>query len=171
MFGNPADFAIEAEADVLPDAPRGAVWGHIRIWCRDNSVGDFDELHSGLSDAHLSLMEMASDLTQLDNPTLADLPDQEVWNLVNGSLYGDDRRTPRQTERDSETWWRFNFLTHWGEPFDRYSGVIFRRTPDHIRILIRGAGDAVTGFSVTTFGFRRAVLAFDEWCRGQIAAV
>ena len=170
VFGNPTDFAIEAETDALAGASRGTVWGRMRIWCCGTPVGDFEEAHSGLSDAHQSLMELASDLALLQNPALAHLSDVEVWGLINTALYVDDGRTLQQIQRDSETWSRFNFLTNWGEPFDRYCGVIFKNAPDHLRILIRGSDDAVNGLSVTTFGFRGAVLAFDEWCRAQTAA-
>ena len=44
IFGNPEDFAIEAESDATDTSPAGTVWGHMRIWCRGVSFGDFKEI-------------------------------------------------------------------------------------------------------------------------------
>jgi len=171
IFGNPTDFAVEAEFDRTPNSSSGTVWGHMRLWCEGHAIGDFEELQSGLSGALEALIHTANHLDELDVPMLRPLDDSAVWNLVHAALYIDDNRSDGEIARDAASWGRLDFLTNWGETFDGYAGVIFFRTPNSLRILVRGPGDEMNGFSVTPSGFQAAVSAFGAWCRTQSATV
>ena len=60
LFGNPADFAIEA--GVEPDLrPGSAVWGHMRVLCGGAALGDIEERTRAVHDANESLRVQAGD--------------------------------------------------------------------------------------------------------------
>lgn len=86
-FGDPADFAIEA--DVEPHLrPPSAVWGHMCVWCQGVVLGDITDLHCGLYGAYSSFRWLASNLNELWAPELVGLDDVAVWNFLDGLLYG-----------------------------------------------------------------------------------
>jgi len=168
IFGDTHDFAIEVDSDATHESPAGTVWGHMRIWCRDEFFGDSSNRHCGLSGAHQALMEMAARLPELKLPEFMDLDDLGVWRLLDQSLYGDDARTAAEVNRDATKFSRFNFLTNWGESFDDYKGFVFCRGDREVRFLVQGpASGSVRGVCVTAAGFKKAVSAFDAWCVGR----
>jgi hypothetical protein len=169
VFGNPQDFAIEAVSDAGPASPIGTVWGHMRLWCRGLSIGDFDERHSGLSHAQASLTELCGALDALESASLSLLDDQAAWEFLERKLYVDDARSDAQVAGDATWWRRFAFLTNWGEPFDGYAGFIFRQSPASLRIVARCPDNEMVGLTVTVSAFREAVEAFEHWCVERVA--
>jgi hypothetical protein len=151
-FGDPSDFAVEAESDGTPASPRGTVWGHMRVWCCGRAVGRFEEPHCGLSGAQLELSEIADRLDLLVSPALSKLTDESAWNFLDTALYVDDVRSDEDVELDAEAWGRHSFLTNSSEAFDGYKGFIFRRDPDSLRILIKGSDELLLAFTVTAAG-------------------
>jgi hypothetical protein len=164
-FGDPSDFAVEAESDGAPTSPRGTVWGHMRVWCRGQAVGRFEELHCGLLGAQRELSKIADRLELLASPLLSELTDESAWSFLDTALYVDDDRSDEDVELDAEAWSRHSFLTNSSEAFDGYKGFIFRRDADALRILIKGSDDLLLGFTVTTEGYVSAVRSFERWCK------
>ena len=82
MFGDPEDFAIAAESDATAASPASTVWGHMRIWCRGVSFGDFTERHCGLSGAHQELVRLSATLDTLKSREFSNLGDSGAWHFV-----------------------------------------------------------------------------------------
>jgi hypothetical protein len=108
LFGEPADFAIEAYVE--PDLkPPSAVWGRMCVWCRGVPLGDISERYCALYPAYCSFRSLPSCLDSLWADELAGLGDEGVWNFL---------------DADWAAWDRFNFLSNWGERFDGYKAFI-----------------------------------------------
>jgi hypothetical protein len=170
-FGDPSDFAVEAESDAKPTSPRGTVWGHMRVWCGGRAIGRFDELHCGLSGAQAELSRIADRLDQLVSPVLSGLTDESAWKFLDTALYVDDERSNEDMELDVDAWSRHSFLTNSSEAFDGFKGFIFRPVADSLRILVRGRDDRLLAFTVTTGGYIAAVREFERWCNAITGAV
>jgi hypothetical protein len=177
LFGDPSDFAIEA--DVEPDLrPPSSVWGHMCVWCRGCALGRIEERHCALYPSHLAFEWLVTHLDELWAPELAVFDDGGIWKFLDSLLYGyhdqlaldeHDRRTLSEMQQDSAEFSRFNFLTNWGEQFDGgYKSFIFRPPSEQVRILSR-AFPANLGpcVQVTPEGFVTAATGFVEWFREQ----
>jgi hypothetical protein len=143
LFGDRADFAIEADVEPNLQAP-SAVWGYMCIWCREVPLGHIEDRHCALYGAYDALGRLASVIDHLWAEELAGLDDVAAWNLLDGLLYGyhgdvevPDDRTVEQCGRDWGMWGRFNFLTNWGEQFDGYKSFIMCPPGGPVRILCR----------------------------------
>jgi hypothetical protein len=164
MFGNPEDFAIEVESDATDASPASTVWGHMRIWCRGVSFGDFKERHCGLSGTHQALVRLSATLHELISKEFPGLDDSGVWHFLDQKLYRDDERTLSEVDRDAREYSRFDFLTNWGESFDDYKGFVFCRD-DGVHAVVMGPGAyELRCVRVSQHGFRSAVAGFDAWC-------
>jgi hypothetical protein len=142
-FGDPADFAIEAEVE--PDLkPPSAVWGRMCVWCRGVPLGNIEDRHCALYPAYGAFRGLESYLDRLWAPELAGLDDVAAWNFLDGLLYGyhgdvevRDHRSIEQCHVDWATWRSFNFLTNWGEQFDGYKSFLLCPPGGPVRVLSR----------------------------------
>jgi hypothetical protein len=173
LFGDPADFAIEA--DVEPHIqPPSAVWGHMCVWCCGISLGDISSLHCGLSGTSDGFSWLVPHLDNLWAEELQDLDDLALWNFLDGLLYGyhgnvefHDDRTLEECQQDSERWHRFDFLTNWDEPFNGYKAFIVCPPREEIRILYRRLSENVRVVRVSRAGFLRAASLFVKWFEAE----
>lgn len=164
MFGNPEDFAIEAESDATDASPASTAWGHMRIWYRGVAFGDFEERHCGLSGAHQEPVRLSATLHKLISVEFAGLDGSGVWHFLDQKLYRDDERTLSEVDRDAQEYSRFNFLTNWGESFDHYKGFVFCRD-DGVHFVVLEPGEHEPRCAqVSPDGFRSAIASFDAWC-------
>jgi hypothetical protein len=171
VFGEPADFAIEA--GVEPHlVPPSAVWGHMRVWCRGVPLGDIESRHDALYPARANFEEMAARLDALWAPEFDRLDDVAAWNFLDELLYGYhndvevfDDRTAEDCRAYSMRWGRHNFLTNWGVPFDGCKGFALAPPPgDRVRILVRSRpAYELRRFDVTVAGFAAASEGFVRW--------
>mgnify|MGYP001548203531 CR=1 FL=1 len=169
LFGSKSEFAIEAmiEPGLIPPS---AVYGRMRVWCENAALGDFSNPRCSLYPAYLGFKKIVTALPDLWRSDLDGLNDEQLINRLDRLLYGaqgdqlleDDDRTVFECERDWEKYGIFNFLTNWGEQFDREGKafifcplsqpskmVILQRGFDTIRSLhtsIRAATDAIHKF-------------------------
>lgn len=142
LFGDRSTFAIEAMVESHLQAP-SAVWGRLCIWCEDVCIGNFAEEHCGLYDSYDGFRSLLANLRSLWRAEFANLSDRDLWNLLDEMLYGyhgdvaiEDDRTMKQLIQDAHTYGRFNFLTNWGEQFDRDGKSFIVCTPEQqVRIL------------------------------------
>ena len=170
IFGNPSDFAIEAESDAALNSPKSTAWGHMRIWCQGEPVGDFTQTHCGLSGAQQSIANLAAEIDTLWNEALDGLGDQAIWDSLYSALYVDHGQADEQIAQDADAWSKFIFLTNWGEMFDQFNGFIFCRDSHKVRLLIQFqniAGAPVKTFEVSRLGFLEAAIGFEKWCKTQ----
>ena len=169
VFGDPADFAIEA--GVEPHlVPPSAVWGHMQVWCRGVPLGNIESRHDALPRSQFE--EMSASLDSLWAPEFEGLCNAAVWNFLDGLLYGYhndvevfDNRTAEECHVDALRWSRHDFLTNWGVPFNCCKGFALVPPPgDRIRILVRSRPSyELRRFDVTAAGFVAACEDFARW--------
>ena len=174
LFGDRLDFAIEA--GVEPELVRpSAVWGHMCVWCAGHRLGDPEDRHSGLYDAVAGFQDVAASLERLWDESLVGLDDHALFDHFDVLLYGcrgaaivADDRTVEECRRDAGVWFRFNFLTNWGEPFDGCKAFVVVPPVGPLRVLFRGPTDgSVVGANVSVEGFLAATSDFLRWYEDQ----
>jgi hypothetical protein len=144
LFGNKATFAIEAVIEPGLQPPSTS-WGRMRIWCADVSIGNIEEEHCGLDNAFDEFRSLVTKLDGLWSDEFEGMTDLELWNLLDGLLFGyhgdveiDDDRTLEQMDADSSKYGKFVFLTNWGEPFDNGGkSFLFHHPEGRVKILNR----------------------------------
>ena len=169
LFGDPADFAIEA--GVEPDLkPVSAVWGHMRVWCGGVPLGNINNSHCALLHSFTEFVWLATNLDSLWTTQLQGLHELAAWNFLDGLLYGyhdeielQDDRTLEECQRDAEVWGKFNFLTNWGEQFDGYKSFLICPPGDVARVLFRRLSDGARSVQVSKRGFVAAAEGFAQW--------
>jgi hypothetical protein len=136
LFGSRQTFAIEAIVEPDLRIP-SAVWGRMQVWCQGDSIGDFNERHCALYSSYMGFKSLQRSLSSLWLQEFEDLSDTAMWNHFDGLLYGyhgdvelKDERTSEQVRSDSARYRRFDFLTNWGEQFDRGGKSFIVCTPD-----------------------------------------
>jgi hypothetical protein len=164
IFGNPADFAIEAEDDGLPTDLKGILAGHMRIWCNNSSIGDFGEKQSCLWHSQQALAKIAADLSAITNPELWNLGDEDLWDRFDQALYIDVGQSKEEMENDCAAWGAHDFLTNWGEMFNGNKGMIYCLSDGRIRVLVQHRDASIRNYIVTEKGFKDAIAGFSQWC-------
>lgn len=175
-FGDPANFAIEAELELNLRRP-SAVWGRMCVWCRGIALGDISEQYCALFPAFMEFRWLSSHINELWDPELAGLDDVALWNFLDELLYGyhgdievHDDRTVQECERDWVRWGVFNFLTNWGEQFDGYKSFIASPPGDTVRILSRRLPSTMgLSVEVSRAAFKSASEQFVAWFDAQNA--
>ena len=175
LFGTIDTFAIEAHCEAELVAP-SAVWGRMRIWCQGCSIGDFEESHCALFPAYCGFKALDKCLPSLWRRDFEGLSDLELWNHLDGLLYGfhgdveiADGRTYEECRRDRDEFGKFDFLTNWGEQFD-YGGKSFIVcTPDgYVRILNRSLpSERGIALSSTTGQVTESIREYLSWFEGE----
>jgi hypothetical protein len=164
IFGNPADFAIEAEDDGLPHDPKSILAGRMRIWCGNSSTGDFGEKQSSLWNSQQELAKIAADLSAITNPALWNLGDEDLWDRFDQALYIGVGQSKEEMENDYAAWGPHDFLTNWGEMFNGNKGMIYCLPDGRIRMLVQQRDDSIRNYTVTAKGFKDAIAGFSLWC-------
>lgn len=175
IFGNKADFAIESMVE--PDLePPSSVWGRLRIWISGVSIGDYDDSHCGLWNCYINFQKMSDDLNDLWLETFESCDELEIWNYLDAALYGyhgnielDDCRTPEQVHSDAERYFKFDFLTNWGEMFDRGGKSFLLKLPNgYLKVLnYDHINEKINSYQCSELGFRQAVKGFIIWFKEQ----
>ncbi len=179
IFGNKNDFAIEAMVEPGLQAP-SSLWGRMCIWVGGVSIGDIDDPNCGLLPAYDGFREVCNDLNTLWSPKFDSMGDVEIWNFLDGLLYGchgdievEDDRSLEQMQSDWREFGRFNFLTNWGEMFDRGGKSFLLKIPEgKLRVLnLHLPFNNQIGVNCTEFSFRKASSGFINWHSEQEIAL
>lgn len=175
LFGDRSTFAIEAMVEPHLQAP-SAVWGRLCIWCEDVCIGDFAEEQCGLYDSYLGFRSLLANLHSLWRAEFSGMSDRDLWNLLDEKLYSfhgdipiEDDRTLDELLQDARTYGRFNFLTNWGEQFDRDGKSFIVCTPDQqVRILNLSLPPSKgIVLRVSMFPVSASIRAFLKWFEGE----
>lgn len=174
LFGSKETFAIETMIEPYLQPPSTA-WGRMCIWCDGVSIGDINEEHCGLG-AFEDFERMALHVESLWSNEFNDMTDIELWNLLDGLLYGyhgdielKDDRTLDQMRADSLKYGKYIFLTNWGEQFDRNGkSFIFHFPKGRIKILNRNLPkEKGISLSTSTEAFCGAIEEAVSWFKQQ----
>lgn len=172
LFGNPAQFAIEAmlEPGIQPPS---SVWGRMQVWCQGVSLGDFTNPCCALYPSYAGFRVMCAVLPTLWRKEFEGLSDLELADKLDLLLYGhrgdeyvEDERSTEDCQRDWAEYGQHVFLTNWGEQFDRIGkAFVFSRAPTSVVILVRVEGSAVDvrRLETTREDFCAVVFEFVRW--------
>ncbi len=144
IFGSEKTFAIEAMIHAPSVAP-SPVLGWMRVWCEGVVFGDFDRPPCALFPIYLRFQDLAGNLPTLWRPEFGTTSEAQICHCLHLLLYDDNDSFPVESSqptqergRSWQTLGKFNFLTHWGEPFDDAGNNFILCTPDGcVRILHR----------------------------------
>lgn len=144
LFGIREVFAIEAMSEPALQPP-SAVWGRMQLWCQGISIGDFSDEYCALYGSYLGFKTLSQCLPGLWKPEFDSLSDVALWNRLDELLYGfhgdiqlEDNRSVEECREDLENYAMFDFLTNWGEQFDRGGkSFIFCTPTNEVLILNR----------------------------------
>lgn len=148
------------------------------IWCEGVCIGDFAEKHCGLFCSYDGFRSLAASLPSLWRAEFSSLSDRELWNLLDEKLYGyhgdvaiEDDSPLEKILQDAHTYGRFNFLTNWGEQFDRDGKSFIVCTPDQqVRILNLSLPPSKgIVLRVSMFPISASIRAFLEWFESEAA--
>ena len=171
IFGSTDTFAIEAIIEPDLEAP-SAVWGRMRIWCQGVSIGDISTSCCALYPSYLGFRDLLGALPSLWCPAFTKLSDIQLWNRLDGLLYGyhgdepvEDERSLEQLEQDHQNYRKFDFLTNWGEQFDQGGKSFIVCTPaQQVRILNRHFPEGYgLGLHASLFQVASAIKNFMHW--------
>jgi hypothetical protein len=177
IFGNRNDFAIEAMVE--PDlAPPSRPWGRLCVWVAGHRIGNYDEPHCGLGGPCAHFKETCGELNDLWDDEFANMADVELWNFLDGLLYGyhgnveldDDLRSMDEILQDSSRYSKFNFLTNWGEMFDRGGKSFILKQPGGMLKVLNFdyEKNSANAYVCSEFSFRLAIKDFAAWYDGQL---
>jgi hypothetical protein len=141
------------------------------VWCRGAALGDLGEPYCGLNQAADEFRWLSGHLADLWDESLDGLDDRAATDFLDGLLYGyhggveiEDDRTIERIRRDAERFWKFDFLTNWGEQFDGVKSFILCPPDGPVRILSRDLPEPMNGIAVVTReGFLGAAEEFVRW--------
>jgi len=175
LFGLRAIFAIEAMSEPNLNIP-SPVWGRMQIWCQGIAIGDFSEEHCGLYAACSEFKSLLIEFPRLWRQEFEGLSDLELWNHLDGRLFGyhgdveiENGRTIEECRRDWNEYGDFSFLTNWGEQFDRNGkSFILCRPEGTVQILNRSLPEP-SGISLCAplLNVQTAIRDFIQWFDGE----
>lgn len=172
LFGSKQSFAIEALSE--PELrPPSSVWGRMQIWCLGHPIGDISDEHCALYPAYLGFKALQESLPSLWLEELESLTVADFWNHLDGLLFGyhgdvevDDSRTVEECQRDWHLYGRFNFLTNWGEQFDR-NGKSFIACPPTKTVLVLNRSLPNGAVEIPLPAVMLAIRAFVDWFESE----
>ncbi|MEO6184380.1 MAG: hypothetical protein ABIP71_15005 [Verrucomicrobiota bacterium] len=168
LFGNPADFAIEAYHE-----PSGSSWtgfGRMCIYAKKIRLGHIDENHCSLFHAADRLREAVNEIKILWDESFNGLSDKETFDFLDRVLYLNSERSPESIQADWERFGRFNFLTNTGEQFDDSKTFIACRNGlVHVFYQLRNNKFGSVSFSVKSF--HDAIEPFLYWFDTQVVTI
>ncbi len=177
LFGSRDRFAIESMTEPYLRAP-SQVWGRMRIWCEGTEIGDYSDEHCGLFDAYAGFRELRELLAWNWMSEFNGLSDKDLWNLLDGALFGyhgdveiPDSRTVEKCGADWLRYGKFSFLTNWGKEFDKNGKSFIVCRPDGVvRILNRSLGNSsVFSSEVPLAEAIDAIQKFVDWFQSESA--
>lgn len=162
LFGSKSIFAIEAltEDDLTPPS---AVWGRMCLWCQGTMIGNLNEEYCALFTSAKELRSRADNLDDLWDTSFEGLPADQIFSIFDRAIYVYDESATGDVVDDAERYWKFDFLTNWGEQFDPLKGLLAAPPGEELLLVIQGADDSLATFVIGRDSFRRAAIDFADW--------
>ena len=161
LIGDFKSFAIEVHHEPIPNASK-RVFGRMCIHACGVTLGDINEPACMLNVTEGHLSDVLRRFAMLDDVTVDTLDDRAAFDFLNQALYLDDDRTTDEIQRDSERYFRFDFLTNGGESFDRTKSFV-TKSGDMARILFTDETDTFRVARVPQVEFCERISEFLSW--------
>jgi hypothetical protein len=162
LFGTKDSFGIEAETEVNL-MPPSTVWGRMRVWCQNESFGDFGNPYNALHPAAESFRSALHAHPDLWDPAFDGLDDAEIFQKFNQAIYTGVDSGGEEIPHLADRYWKFDFLTNSGENFDPLKGFLAFDPTGETLFIVEDGNDAVTCFRFPQACFVRAATDFVAW--------
>lgn len=169
LFGTKNSFAIEAllEPELLPPC---TVWGRMCLWINSEMVGDLNSSYCSLDASAEGMREMADGLESLWDSIFDALTDEERFHLFDWAIYCHDERSIDKSIRDASRYWRFDFLTNWGEHLNHVKGFLaFDPHRKKVLMTIRRPDESLLVTHLDRDPFCDVAISFAEWFDAEAA--
>jgi hypothetical protein len=162
LFGTKDTFGVEAmtEADL---ARPSTVWGRMRIWCQNESFGDFENPYNALYSASECFRSALNAFPDLWDSAFDDLDDAQIFQQFNEAIYTGMDLGAEEISQLAARYWKFDFLTNWGEHFNPLKGFLAFDPNGDTLFMVEDGNDAVRGFRFPQSCFVRAATDFVDW--------
>ena len=162
LFGNKDNFAIEAYSEDDLTVP-SAVWGRTCIWCSGEMVGDIQERCCALYTSANGFRWRAQNLDALWDESFDGLAADEVFNVFDRAIYVYEEGATEDIAADADRYWKFVFLTNWGEQFDPVKGFLAAQPGKEVLVIIQRPDATLLTSRIDRDWFCRTALGFAEW--------
>jgi hypothetical protein len=126
-------------------------------------LGDLHEPACMLDVTNGVFEDVLERITELYSKELSGLGDLEAYNYLDHKLYGDDDRTSAEVYKDSDKYFKFDFLTNGGESFDNSKSFIVAEG-FFLRILFYNYDkNKFIGYKVSKLEFTNTITKFTTW--------
>ncbi len=167
LFGTKEIFAVEAMTEPDLEAP-SAVWGRLRIWCCNESFGDFENPYNALHSGAECCREMLNAYPDLWDSTFDLVQDAERFRLFNEAIYIGSHSETKQIVDLADRYWKFDFLTNWGEHTNGLKGLIAFDPNGEVLFMVEGRDELVRGFRFPQTYFMKAAAGFVGWFDAEV---
>lgn len=159
LIGDPKSFAVEIYHE--PAGPQWLGFGRICVYVQGVVLGDVNEEHCSLFHPVKRICEIADSLTTLWDSCFAGLTEEEVFSKLDALLYtGDLVGKP-------DAFYRFDFLTNTGEPFDGEKSFIYCTPEGVVNILFDENDLVLRKTSCTPIAFQSVAAELGKWFERQ----
>ena len=164
LIGDRNTFAVEFSNQLTPNT-REHVFGRMCVRAQGCRLGDMVGPLYMLDVPGSILRELIGRLDSLDDVSLADISDRDVFNLLKSARHGaGDSGLPLL---DIESFDKFDFLTNAGESFDGTLSFIVGGG-DYLRLLFTDEKKMFHATRVEQRAFVRTVAEFLRWMDEQV---
>jgi hypothetical protein len=162
LFGAKEIFAVEAMTEPDLEVP-SAVWGRLRIWCRNESFGDYENPYNALHSAAECFREMLDAYPDLWDSTFDLVEDAERFRLFNEAIYIGSHSDTDQIVDLADRYWKFDFLTNWGEHTNGIKGLLAFDPNGEVLFMVEDRDELVRAFRFPQTCFTKTAADFVEW--------
>jgi len=166
IFGDPADFAIEAYNE--PSGPEWGGFGRMCIHIQGTVLGDIRENHCSLFGAAHRFRELPSSIETLWDERFAGRSDVEIFGILDRALYQDHGESLEEMKAESRRLGQYKFLNNEGEQFDDFKSFIICRPAGLVHVLYQLRDDTLGSASCRVESFRNVAESFVQWFDEQV---
>jgi hypothetical protein len=166
LFGTKDSFGVEAVTELDLPLP-SAVWGRMRVWCQNESFGDFENPNNALYPASESFRSALNAYPDLWDSSFVALTDAQIFQRFNAAIYTGSDLSTEEISDFTDRYWKFDFLTNWGEHFNSVKGFLAFDPNGDTLFMVEDCSDVVRGFRFPQACFVRAATGFVDWFNSE----
>jgi Immunity protein 42 len=163
IFGDPADFAVEAFHEPLESRFRG--FGRLCIHVQGLALGDIEEEHCSLFHSADDLERLAADAAGLWDASFEGHSDKSLFELLAYTLFDYHGQTDAEIDQAYVRYGRYSVLTNSGEHFDGFNIFVVCREFSRAHFLFRRPDNSIGSRDCSLKMLCDAIQQFQNWFR------
>ena len=165
LIGNKLNFAIECYHEPIANDNKH-VFGRVCVYVGGNTLGDINEPTCILNVLEEHLVMLLEWIDSQNNEELIHLSDQDLFELLDNALYLDETGTLEEAKKDSEKYYKYDFLTNASEAFDGTKSFVISDGPN-IRIMFTDISEQFHSSQIPKEVFHKVTTSFINWVREE----